>query len=86
MYWFESKLWHQFMKFHYYYNRIESAKLKKTVLTIKFKKLTKHVDKIICQVPSETTNHKIRPYCVVAGDASKIIIAEGLDTKIATIT
>jgi hypothetical protein len=66
------------MKFYYYYNRVESASQRTTVLTLKFQKEKWNVGKIICIVPSETINRKIRPYCVVGGNADKIKICKNI--------
>lgn len=68
------------MKFSYYYNRVKSAEQKRTVLTVRFKNRRENVNKVVCEVPSETVNRKIRPYCVVAGNANKISIINEVAT------
>jgi hypothetical protein len=62
------------VRFSYYYNRIKSAEQKKTVLTVRWGKEKMDVEKVMCYVPHETHNRKIRPYCVVIGEANIIII------------
>jgi hypothetical protein len=66
--------------FYYYYNRVESSKQKKTVLTLKFGSEKWNVNKVVCHCPSETHNRKIRPYCVVRGLAIKVYIQKGVAT------
>ena len=72
--WLKSTTPCQFMKFSYYYNRVKSAEQKRTVLTVRWGKEKADVGKVICNTASETHNRKIRPYCVVRGDANIVLI------------
>lgn len=65
-------------KFWFHYNKPESRKLGKNVLTIHFNNVCHFVTGLICNVPIATHNRKAQPRCVMTGSANNIIINDGV--------
>lgn len=53
--------------FHFHYNKPESAKQKRNVLTVHQSGICHLVHHLIVNVPVRTRNRKTQPRCVVAG-------------------
>ena len=62
------------MKFWYHYNKPASRSQGCNILTVHFKGACHLVKDIVCRVPTTTRSRKAQPHCVIAGDASEILI------------
>lgn len=62
------------MKFWYHYNKPASRSAGCNILTVHFKGVCHLVKDIVCKVPTATRSRKTQPYCVIAGDASGILV------------
>jgi hypothetical protein len=65
------------MKFWFHYNKPESRKLGRNVLTVHFQNACHFVTGLDCRVPIATRDRKAQPRCVMAGEASTITINNG---------
>ena len=59
--------------FWFHYNKPESRKRKKPILTIHYDKQCIFVENVVCTVPLKTRIRKSQPHCVLAGKGCVII-------------
>lgn len=59
-------------RFFFHYNKPESGKKGRNVLTLHWKGKCHLVNKIICYAPTETHDQKNQPRCVVRGWAAEV--------------
>ena len=72
-------------RFFYHYNKPESRRQDRNVLTVHWKSQCIPVNSIVCNVPTETHDRKAQPHCVVRGWALDVEIKEKNNTKKAII-
>lgn len=63
--------------FWFHYNKPESRKQKRNVLTLHFAGACHMVHAIRCKVPVSTRNRKSQPHCVLAGKGAVAVKNEG---------
>jgi len=66
------------MKFWFHYNKPESRKLGRNVLTVHFNNACHFVTGLRCNVPISTRDRKAQPRCVMAGEATNITVTDGV--------
>lgn len=66
------------MKFWYHYNKPESKKAGYPKLTLHFRRTCNIIDRIEINVPTYSRNRNSQPYLVIAGEANKIEIINGI--------
>jgi mannose-6-phosphate isomerase-like protein (cupin superfamily) len=59
--------------FWFHYNKPESRKHGKNILTVHYEGKCHIVEDIKCNVPTETRHRNTQPYCVLAGKGNLII-------------
>lgn len=72
-------------RFFFHYNKPESKKQNKNVLTVHWQDRCVPVNSIKCAVPIETHNRKNQPYCVMRGWAKYVTITREGAKTLATI-
>ena len=63
-------------RFFFHYNKPESVRQGRNVLTVHWKGTCHLVNSISCDVPTETHHQKRQPRCVIRGWATSISIGE----------
>tara|TARA_Y100000310_G_C20687095_1_gene819741 strand:- start:1234 stop:1527 length:294 start_codon:yes stop_codon:yes gene_type:complete len=61
-------------RFYYHYNKIVSKKEGRSFLTLHYNNKCLLVNKIICNVSTETHNRKQQPHCIVRGWSRSVSI------------
>ena len=72
-------------RFWYHYNKPESKKQGRNVITVHWRDACHPVNKILCNVPTESHNQKRQPYCVIRGWCDDIIFVESNGVTTAAI-
>ena len=72
-------------RFFFHYNKPESKKQGRNVLTVHWKDRCIPVNAIKCDVPIETHDRKIQPYCVMRGWAKYVTITRQGEITLAMI-
>lgn len=54
-------------RFWYHYNKPESKKQGRNVITVHWKDTCYPVNKVICNVSTESHDQKTQPYCIIRG-------------------
>jgi len=73
-------------RFFFHFNRPASLKAGKPKMSVHWNKSCRIVDRIICNVPTESKINKRQPRVVMIGKSNYIIISKEIDgTEVATI-
>ena len=72
-------------RFFYHYNKPVSNKEGRNVLTLHYKVKCHLVNRIICEVPTESHDQKAQPRCVIRGWANSVDIYDSMKGRIGYI-
>lgn len=76
-------------RFFYHYNKPESHKQGRNVMTLHWEDTCHMVQKVICTAGTETHNQKRQPRCIIRGWATKVYFTQTGDrgdTRIAYVS